>query len=146
MQRKGTAMSQTAAMGRLTKDLSQSTRSRKSAVGDMRRASTKKVTQMANSREKATSDLRADLSRDVHALVDQTRVFLDAAAQIVPAFARAHQKMAKQQKSSLEAGRRKLGTEVAKFRSAMQHDLMGAREIWSSFRMAEAPAAAKRKR
>jgi predicted hotdog family 3-hydroxylacyl-ACP dehydratase len=98
----------------------------------MRRASTKHVKQMATARRKATveqrglfRELRADLTRDVTA-------FLDIAAQTVPAFARAHQKMAKQQRSSLEAGRRELGAEVSKFRSAMQHDLMGAHQIWSA--------------
>jgi hypothetical protein len=74
---------------------------------------------------KATIDLRTNLSRDVTA-------FLDIAAQTVPTFARAHQKMAKQQRSSLEAGRQELGAEVSKFRSAIQHDLMGAHQIWSA--------------
>ena len=112
-------------MGRLARELSQASKSRMSTVGDMRRASTKHVKQMATARRKATIDLRANLSRDVNA-------FLDIAAQTVSAFARAHQKMAKQQRSSLEAGRRELGAEVSKFRSAMQHDLMGAHQIWSA--------------
>jgi len=89
-------------MGRLARELSQASKSRVSTANDMRRASTKHVRQMANARRKATIDLRTNLSRDVNA-------FLDIAAQTVPAFARAHQKMAKQQRSSLEAGRRELG-------------------------------------
>jgi hypothetical protein len=96
-----------------------------STANDMRRSSAKHVKQMANARRKATIDLRANLSRDVKA-------FLGIAAQTVSAIARAHQKVAKQQRSSLEAGRRELGAEVSKFRSAMQHDLMGAHQIWST--------------
>ena len=114
-----------AGMGRLARELSQASKSRMSTANDMRRSSAKHVKQMANARRKATIDLRANLSRDVKA-------FLGIAAQTVPAFARAHQKMAKQQRSSLEAGRRELGAEVSKFRSAMQHDLMGAHQIWSA--------------
>ena len=114
-----------ASMGRLATVLSQASKSRMSTAEDMRRASTKHVKQMANARRKATIDLRSNLSRDVNA-------FLDIAAQTAPTFARAHQKMAKQQRSSLEAGRRELGAEVSKFRSAMQHDLMGAHQIWSA--------------
>ena len=114
-----------ASMGRLATVLSQASKSRMSTADEMRRASAKHVKQMANARCKATIDLRTNLSRDVNA-------FLDIAAQTVPAFARAHQKMAKQQRSSLEAGRRELGAEVSKFRSAMQHDLMGAHQIWST--------------
>ena len=114
-----------AGMGRLARELSQASKSRMSTADEMRRASAKHVKQMANARCKATIDLRTNLSRDVNA-------FLDIAAQTVPAFARAHQKMAKQQRSSLEAGRRELGAEVSKFRSAMQHDLMGAHQIWST--------------
>jgi hypothetical protein len=112
-------------MGRLARELSQASKSRVSTANDMRRASTKHVRQMANARRKATIDLRTNLSRDVTA-------FLDIAAQTVPTFARAHQKMAKQQRSSLEAGRQELGAEVSKFRSAIQHDLMGAHQIWSA--------------
>jgi hypothetical protein len=107
-------------------------------VAAHRRAATKQVMQVARARQKSASQMRAGLVNDVRSLTAMTRDFLSNTAG-------AERKMAKQQEATLEAGRRKLGADVAKMRSATQRDQMGARKIWSTLAQSDAPAASKRK-
>jgi hypothetical protein len=111
-------------------------------VSAHRRATTKQVMRMVGSRRKAASQMRADLGRQARALEERTQELRNAAAEIGPAFSRAHQKMAARQRMALEAGRRRLGDEVAKLRSSAQRhqqgvraDLMKAHDIWSAFKL-----------
>ncbi len=100
-------------------------------VAAHRKDTMNQVTRMASARRKAASQLRSSLQRQAGALVEQTREFRNAAAQIVPALARAQQKMAKRQRASLEAGRRKLHANMSSVLGALHADRMKAHEIWS---------------
>ncbi len=111
-------------------------------VAAHRRATTKQVMRMVDTRRKAASQMRDGLERQARSLMEQTQEFRNAAAEIVPALSRAHQKMATRQKASLKAGRRRLGAEVTKLRSSVRQDqqgvradLMKAHGIWSAFKL-----------
>lgn len=93
-----------------------------------------KIAKLASARRKATSQLRNGLQRQVGAIVEQTREFRNAAAQIVPTLASANQKRAKRQRASLDAGHRKLHTNMNKVIGAIHADRMKAHEFWSNFR------------
>jgi hypothetical protein len=100
-----------------------------------RNATMNHIARTANARNKAASRLRGSLRRQVVAIVEQTREFRNAAAQIVPALAGAHQKMAKHQRASLEAGHRKLHANMTRVLGAIHADRMKAHEIWSNFKL-----------
>ena len=87
------------------------------------------IARLTSARRKATSQLQSSLQRQVGAIVEQTRDFRNAAA------SRARQKMAKQQRVSLDAGHRKLHTNMTKVLGAIHADRMKGHEIWSAFRL-----------
>lgn len=128
-------MSQSTAMDRLTKDLRQASDFRMTVTDEMRGATQSALAACTTIRGKTMHKYRthahkllADLVKDVAAQRH------DTARQIML--------MAKRQKSSLEAGRRKLAAEVTKLRASVRRhqqgvraDLMKAHEIWSAFKL-----------
>lgn|GEM_PF-3975850 len=103
-------------------------------VATHRNATMNKIAHLASARRKAASQLRSSLRRQAGALVEQTREFRSAAAQIVPTLASAHHKMAKRQRASLEAGHRKLRASMNGVIGAIHADRMKAHEIWSGIK------------
>ena len=76
----------------------------------------------------------------------------NAAAEMGHSLSTAHREMARQQKASLGAGRRKLRTDVTRFlgsarrqQQAVRADLQNAHDVWSAFTLSEATPAKKRK-
>ena len=103
-------------------------------VASHRNATMNQIARLASARRKAASQLRSSLQRQFGALVEQTREFRSVAAQIVPTCASAHQKMAKRQRASLEAGHRKLHANMTGVLGAIHADRMKAQEIWSALK------------
>jgi hypothetical protein len=147
-------MSLEAEMGRLTREFSQASKFRTSALDGMRRATKATLMECATMRGNMMHDYRV-----------QTHKFLASLARDVAAHRRATTKQvmqvmrsrriatAKRQKSSLDAGRRELRTDVAGFVASIRADLgviradlASARDIWSAFKLGDSTAAMKRKR
>ncbi len=100
-------------------------------VAAHRNATMNQIARLTSARRKATSQLRSSLQRQVGAIVEQTRDFRNAAAN-------ASQKMAKQQKASLDSGHRKLHANMTRVLGAIHADRMKAHEIWSAFKLGSA--------
>jgi hypothetical protein len=97
-------------------------------VAARRNATMQQIARLTSARLKATSQLQSNLQRQVGAIMEQTRNFRNVAAS-------ASQKMAKQQRMSLDAGHRKLHANMTKVLGAIHADRMKGHEIWSAFRL-----------
>jgi hypothetical protein len=139
-------------MSCLTKNLRQIERVRKSATDEMREATKSTLAACATMHGKTMHKYRmhaqkllADLVKDVAAQrKDGAAQRHDTARQIML--------MAKRQRTSLEAGRRKLATEVEKLRGsirrhqrAVRSDLVKAHEIWGDYKLSAAADGAMRR-
>lgn len=96
-----------------------------------RHATMNEIARFGSARSKATSRLRDRLEHQVAAIVART-------AEAMSQFSDAHQNMAKQQKTALKSGRRKLHHDMSKFVKAIHADRMKAQGIWSDFKLGNA--------
>ncbi|MDR3473944.1 MAG: hypothetical protein P4M09_19985 [Devosia sp.] len=103
-----------------------------------RRATIKQVASFSSARHKATGQLRHQLKGQVRDLVADV-VRMDASLSAAQAA------MAKQQRTSLDAGRQHLHAEVASMLDSLRADFAGAHEVWSGLTQREAAPATKRK-
>ncbi|MFZ1992155.1 MAG: hypothetical protein WAW96_20565 [Alphaproteobacteria bacterium] len=103
-------------------------------VAAHRNATMNQIARFGGARRKAASRLRSSLQHQVDAIVTQSAQLRNAAADAVSEVAKAHRKMAKQQKAALKSGHRKLHADTSKFVNAIHADRMKAHEIWSGLK------------
>lgn len=140
-------MSLAAEMGRLTKEFSQASKFRASALDGMRRATKATLMECAAMRGDMIRDYRAQTHRFLASLAKDVAAHRRATTRQFVQLARARRNAAaKRQRASLDAGRRELRADVAGFLGSIRGDLANARDVWSAFKVGDSNAAMKRKR
>ncbi len=100
-----------------------------------RRVTMNQIARSTAARCKAGDQMRGNLERQVSFIMNKAADLRNAAADAVAELASAHRRMAKQQKTALKSGRRKLRGDTARFVNAIHADRMKAHDIWSAFKL-----------